>query len=102
MSNKKNHRIMKKLDYPEWETYREYLRTNILPKLHEIQRDTFANGKFSFEIYIEREGYVSVCVYTGSKETKDLHCEQFSFFYTLRPEKLDELYDEVVEYIKKF
>ena len=47
---------MKKLENPKWEDCRDYLRDKILPRLQEIQRDMFGNGKVGLEIDVDPEG----------------------------------------------
>ena len=44
---------MKKLENPKWEDGRDYMRDKILPRLQEIQRDVFGNGKVGLEIDVD-------------------------------------------------
>lgn len=52
---------MKKLENPKWEECIEDLRINILPRLHEMQRDTFGIEFFNLEVGVGTSGrYISV------------------------------------------
>ena len=54
-------KIVKKLGNPKWEECRDYLRSKILPRLQEMQRDLFGNEKLIFEISVGKKGgYISV------------------------------------------
>lgn len=52
---------MKKLENPKWEECIEDLRINILPRLQEMQRDTFGIEFFNLEVGVGTSGrYISV------------------------------------------
>lgn len=52
---------MKKLENPKWEECIEDLRINILPRLQEMQRDTFGIEFFNLEVGVGASGrYISV------------------------------------------
>jgi hypothetical protein len=52
---------MKKLENPKWEECRDYLRSKILPRLQEMQRDTFGIEFFNLEVGVGTSGrYISV------------------------------------------
>ena len=52
---------MKKLENPKWEERIEDLRINILPRLQEMQRDTFGIEFFNLEVGVGTSGrYISV------------------------------------------
>jgi hypothetical protein len=52
---------MKKLENPEWQERIEDLRINILPRLQEMQRDTFGIEFFNLEVGVGTSGrYISV------------------------------------------
>ena len=52
---------MKKLENPKWEECRDYLRSTILPRLQEMQRDTFGIEFFNLEVGVGTSGrYISV------------------------------------------
>ncbi len=52
---------MKKLENPKWEECRNYLRNTILPRLQEMQRDTFGIDFFNLEVGVGTSGrYISV------------------------------------------
>ena len=54
-------RIMKKLENPKWEDCRDYLRSEVLPRLQGMQRDLFGNEKLIFEKKKKKNGeYISV------------------------------------------
>ena len=54
-------KIMKKLENPKWEECRDYLRSKILPRFQEMQRDTFGIEFFNLEVGVGTSGrYISV------------------------------------------
>ena len=67
---------MNKLENPKLKKRSDYLRSNVLPRLQEIQRDMFGNGKVGLEIDVDPEGKYIVChAYTimYGKVNKYLH-----------------------------
>lgn len=92
---------MKKLENPKWEDCRDYLRDKILPRLQEIQRDMFGNGKVGLEIDVDPEGEYIVChAYTimYGKVNKYLHLH---LSCVIDREKLEYEYEKLTEFIKK-
>lgn len=53
---------MKKLENPKWEECRDYLRSKILPRLQEMQRDLFGNEKLIFEISVGKKENIFPCI----------------------------------------
>ena len=93
---------MKKLENPKWEDCRYYLRNTILPRLQEIQRDMFGNGKVGLEIDVEPEGKYIVChAYTimYGKVNKYLHLH---LSCVLDREKLESEYEKLTDFINKY
>lgn len=95
-------KIMKKLEEPKCEVKsREYLRDKILPRLQEIQRDIFGNGKVGLEIDVDPEGKYIVChSYTimYGKVNKYLHLH---LSCVLDREKLESEYKRLTDFIKE-
>lgn len=95
---------MKKLDYPEWEENREYVRTSILPKLQEIQRDFFGDESLTVQISASCGGCLSVSLFVREdadephKITATLH---LAFFYTKRANYNKKKYEGILGFIKK-
>ena len=92
---------MKKLENPKWEDGRDYLRDNILHRLHEIQRDMFGNGKVGLEIDVDPEGKYIVChAYTMmyGKVNKYLHLH---LSCVLDIENLECEYKRLTDFIKE-
>ena len=93
---------MKKLENPKWEDCRYYLRNTILPRLQEIQRDMFGNGKVGLEIDVDPEGKYIVChAYTimYGKVNKYLHLH---LSCVLDREDMDKEYNKLAEFLKKY
>lgn len=92
---------MKKLENPKWEDGRDYLRDKILPRLQEIQRDMFGNGKVGLEIDVDPEGKYIVChAYTimYGKVNKYLHLH---LSCVLDRENLECEYKRLTDFIKE-
>ena len=65
---------MNKLENPKWEECRDYLRSKVLPRLQEMQRDLFGNEKLIFEISVGKKGeYISVYTNVSSDDALYLH-----------------------------
>ena len=65
---------MKKLENPKWEECRDYLRSNVLPRLQEMQRDLFGNEKLIFEISVGKKGeYISVYANVSADDANYIH-----------------------------
>ena len=65
---------MNKLENPKWEECRDYLRSNVLPRLQEIQRDLFGNEKLIFEVSVGKKGeYISVYTNVSADDAFYIH-----------------------------
>ena len=65
---------MNKLENPKWEECRDYLRSNVLPRLQEIQRDLFGNEKLIFEVSVGKKGeYISVYTNVSADDALYMH-----------------------------
>ena len=92
---------MNKLENPKWEDCRYYLCNTVLPKLQEIQRDMFGNGKVGLEIDVDPEGKYIVChAYTimYGKVNKYLHLH---LSCVLDKEKLESEYKRLTDFTKE-
>ena len=92
---------MKKLENPKCEECRDYLRNTILPRLQEIQRDMFGNGKVGLEIDVDPEGkYIVFHAYTimYGKVNKYLHLH---LSCVLDREELESEYKILTDFIKE-
>lgn len=47
---------MKKLENPKWEECRDYLRSKILPRLQEMQRDLFGDDHLTINVSVGPNG----------------------------------------------
>ena len=89
---------MKKLKNPKWEECRNYLRSKVLPRLQEMQRDLFGNEKLTFEISVGKKGeYISVYANAsaGNALYLNLSCVDSR-------EKIDSDYSELTDFVKKY
>lgn len=92
---------MKKLEYPQWEECRDYLRNTILPRLQEIQRGTFGNEKLYFGIAVGTNGeYISVHA-SAKTENKDQDTQYLILSCIDSREEIDEKYNQLTEFLKK-
>lgn len=83
----------------------EYINSTILPKLQEIQRDLLRTpSKLSFNVSTRNngEGYISsfVCVRNDNGNIIDSCLALFLCVYS--KEEMDENYNKLVEFIKKY
>lgn len=95
---------MNKLDYPEWEESREYLRTSILPKLQEIQRDLFGDENLSMQISLSCGGCLSAYLFAREDEKDKLKITavaHFCFLYTRNAKYNKKKYEGILGFIKK-
>lgn len=93
---------MKKLENPEWEELKDYLRNTILPKLQEIQRDLFGNEFCTIEVGIGASGryitaFASVVIYGEILDSISLHLSVFDGQECIESECI-----ELTEFIKKY
>lgn len=89
----------------EYKKNEEYINSTILPKLQEIQRDLLRTpSKLSFDVSTRNggEGYISsfVCVRNDNGNIID-SCPA-RFLYVDSKEEMDEKYNKLVEFIKKY
>ena len=92
---------MKNLKYPEWEEGREYLRSKILPRLHEMQRDLFGNEDLLMSVTINRNGEhipVNVHIFKDEETTSFI---LVNFFCTNSIEEIESEYTKLTDFIKK-
>ena len=65
---------MKKLENPKLEDRRDYLRSKVLHRLQEMQRDLFGNENLIFEISVGKKGeYISVYTHFSAYDALYLH-----------------------------
>ena len=94
---------MKRLEKPEWEERREYLKETILPTLLEIMQDFFGNEKIYLEMSTQKNGefitaFASVSDKSG--ETTDSVSLHMSVYDSV--EKIDKDYNQLAEFLKKY
>ena len=94
---------MKKLDFPEWEENREYIRTHIMPKLQELQRDMYGSSEFTTDLATSRDGGVTfgIVAWKGSGIGEIAASAYFSFYYTRNPKYNEKMYKGIAGFIKK-
>lgn len=93
---------MKKLMYPEWEEGRKYLRSEILPRLHEMQRDLFGTEDLLMNMAINRDGehiYANIAIFEDEEITS---CILVNFFCTNSIEEIESEYTKLTDFIKKY
>ena len=94
---------MKKLENPELKKRRDYLRSNILPRLQAMQRDIFGNEKLFVTMATGLNGaYISVSV--SVFEERDKIADRFypKFFFNESNEQLESEYEKLTDFIKKY
>lgn len=95
---------MNKLKNPKFEKRRNYLRSNVLPRLQEIQRDIFGNENLFVTISTGLNGaYISVSV-SVFEEERDKISDSFypKFFFNESNEQLESEYEKLTDFIKKY
>ena len=93
---------MKKLMYPEWEEGRKYLRIEILPRLHEMQRDLFGTEDLLMNMTINRNGEhicASIAIFEGEEISRSIFV---NFFCTNSIEEIESEYTKLTDFIKKY
>lgn len=93
---------MKKLMYPEWEEGRKYLRSDILPRLHEMQRDLFGTEDLLMNMAINRNGEhicANIAIFEGDEISRSIFV---NFFCTNSIEEIESEYTKLTEFIKKY
>ena len=93
---------MNKLENPELEKRRDYLRSNVLPRLQEMQRDLFDNEHLTFDLNVGACGlFVSAfSSYILKREVLDSIYLNFSVCDS--NEQLESEYEKLTEFIKKY
>lgn len=92
---------MKKLEYPKWEECRDYLRNTILPRLQEIQRDTFGDEKLYFGVAVGTNGeYISAHASAKTGE-KDLDTKYLILSCVDSREEIDSELADLTDFIKE-
>ena len=95
---------MNKLENPKLKKRRDYLRSNVLRRLQEIQRDMFGNEKLFITMATGLNGaYISVSV-SVFKEERDKISDSFypKFFFNDSNEQLESEYEKLKDFIKKY
>ena len=93
---------MKKLKYPEWEEGRKYLRSEILPRLQEMQRDLFGNEYLFISVAINRNGEhicANIAIFEGEEISRSIFV---NFFCTNSIEEIESEYTKLTDFIKKY
>lgn len=93
---------MKKLENPELEELKDYLRNTILPKLQEIQRYLFGNEFCTIEVGVGTSGryitaFASVVIDGEILDSISLHLSAFDGQECIESECI-----ELTEFIKKY
>lgn len=93
---------MKKLMYPEWEEGRKFLRSEILPRLHEMQRDLFGTEALLMNMAINRDGehiYANIAIFEGEEISRFIFV---NFFCTYSIEQMKDEFTKLTDFIKKY
>ena len=94
---------MKKLENPKFEKRRDYLRSNVLPRLQAMQRDIFGNEKMFITMATGLNGaYISVSVSVFEEPDKIADSFYPKFFFNDSNEQLESEYEKLTEFIKKY
>ena len=94
---------MKKLENPELKKRRDYLRSNILPRLQAMQRDIFGNEKLFVTMATGLNGaYISVSVSVFEEPDKIADSFYPKFFFNESNEQLESEYEKLTDFIKKY
>ena len=93
---------MKKLENPKWEECRDYLRSKILPRLQEMQRDLFGIESFGLEVGVGPDGryvtaFASVIIEGEILDSISLHLSVFD-----GQERIESECIELTEFIKRY
>lgn len=94
---------MKKFMYQDWKENSEYIRTHILPRLQEVQRDMYASDIFTVDLSVNMCGGVTFSII--ARENPDNNeitaTVYFSFFYTRNAKYNEKMYKGIAGFIKK-
>ena len=94
---------MKKSENPKLEKRRDYLRSNVLPRLQAIQRDLFGNDKLFVTMATGLNGaYISVSVSVFEECDKIADSFYPKFFFNDSKEQLESEYEKLKDFIKKY
>lgn len=94
---------MKKLEKPEWEERREYLKTTILPTLLEIMQDFFGNEKIYLEMSTQKNGeFITVFASVSDKSGKTTDSVSLHMSVYDSVEEIDRDYNKLAEFLKKY
>lgn len=89
----------------EYKKNEEYINSTILPKLQEIQRDLLGTpSKLSFEVSARNDGkvYINSFVCTRNDNGNIIDSCNVRFLFVDSREEMDEEYNKLVEFIKKY
>lgn len=94
---------MKKLEKPEWEERREYLKATILPTLLRIMQDFFGNEKIFLEVSTQENGeFITAFASISGKNGKTTDCVSLHMSVYDSVEEIDRAYNKLAEFIKKY
>ena len=94
---------MKKLENPKLKKRRDYLRSNVLPRLQEMQRNIFGNEKLFITMATGLNGaYISVSVSVFEEPDKIADSFYPKFFFNDSNEQLESEYEKLKDFIKKY
>lgn len=93
---------MKKLENPNQELCRNYLRDKILPRLQEVQRDLFGNDSLSLNVDVGASGYfvTAFCAFMNDGDVQDsasLHLSVYDKYDWIEAEC-----ERLKDFIKKY
>ena len=93
---------MKRLEKPEWEERREYLKETILPTLLEIMQDFFGNEKIFLSVSTQNNGeFITAFASVSDKNGKTTDCASLHMSVCDSVEKIDKDYNQLAEFVKK-
>lgn len=94
---------MKKLEKPEWEERREYLKETILPAMLEIMKDFFGNEKLYLGMNTQKNGeFITAFSSVSDKNGKATDCVFLHMSVYDSVEKIDRDYNKLAEFLKKY
>lgn len=94
---------MKKLENPKLKKRRDYLRSNVLPRLQAMQRDVFGNEKLFITMATGLNGaYISVSVSVFEEPDKIADSFYPKFFFNDSNEQLESEYEKLIDFIKEY
>ena len=94
---------MNKLEKPEWEERREYLKETILPTLLEIMQDFFGNEKIFLSVSTQKNGeFITAFASVSDKNGKTTDCVSLHMSVYDSVEKIDKYYNQLAEFLKKY